>query len=50
MMTRSIGDLDLKPFGVTSQPDIKEVLVSLNFTSNFCLTFVKFYFNLYLII
>jgi len=27
-MTRSIGDLCLKPFGVISQPDIREVNVS----------------------
>ena len=27
-MTRSIGDLELKPFGVTSVPDVRKIKAS----------------------
>lgn len=28
-MTRSIGDLELKPFGVTAVPDVRKIKVSI---------------------
>lgn len=46
-MTRSIGDYDLKPYGVTAVPDTKEVEIKHGKDAFLILTTGKFFFTVF---